>query len=148
MKSYNFLENHQLVVDKFGYWPDFHDAEIYRLTLDKLDRVKEGYTCATLEFTIHCWEMTSEVDSNGYYKLEKHHLILFRFEDIFEVELDGYNHQNAVLSIEFEILEKNEKGFTPLHIEIDPAWGLGGEFKALNAKIISVHQCDKNARQS
>jgi hypothetical protein len=146
MKLSDYLENYKLVENIYGYWPTFHDAEIKSVQLGSYYKVKEDYSCAYMELTVHCFEMTSKVKEDGYFELVKHHLIKFRFEDICDSELIGFNHQNAVLSLDFEVLETNDRGFTPILVEIDPAYGLGGEFKAYKASILDVLPCDSSGK--
>lgn len=146
MKLSEYLENYNSVEDIYGYWPSFHDAEIKNVALNSYYKEEAGYACPYIEFTVHCFEMTSNVKSNGYYELIKHNLITFRFEDIHDSELIGYDHQNAILSLEFEILPTNERGFTPILVEIDPANGLGGEFKAFSGKVTKVLPCDSKGQ--
>jgi len=44
--------------DWFGYWPDFHDAEIVSLHLNR-----QGISF----LRVHTWETTKQVDDKGYY---------------------------------------------------------------------------------
>ncbi|WP_190322059.1 hypothetical protein, partial [Candidatus Enterovibrio escicola] len=66
--------------------------------------------------------------------------------DIHDSELIGFDHQNVILSLEFEILPTNERGFTPVLVEIDSANGLGGEFKAFSGKVMEVSPCDSTGK--
>ncbi|WNO10081.1 Imm50 family immunity protein [Teredinibacter sp. KSP-S5-2] len=146
MKLSEYLENYNSVEQVYGYWPSFHDAEIKSVLLETYYKEKEDYVCPFIEITLHCFEMTSKVLSNGFYELIKHNLIKFRFEDVHDSELVGFDHQNAILSLEFEILPKNERGFTPILVEIDPANGLGGKFKAFSGKVVEVFPCDSTGK--
>lgn len=148
MEAYEHLENNEAVLEAFGYWPSFHDGEIHKFILDRTNQTYEGYYSPCVEFIIHGWEMTSDVNKQGYYKLQKHHLVHFRFEGVYEVDLDGFNHQNAITSLDFEVLSKNDKGQMPLSVVINPAWGLGGEFKALKGQVLSVEPCDSKGTKS
>ena len=58
--------------DWFGYWPNFHDAEIISLHLNR-----SGHS----SMRAHTWEMTKEIDQNGYYVLTKHLVVEFVFEN-------------------------------------------------------------------
>lgn len=138
-----YIKNYKSIKDVFGYLPSFHDAEIKGFIMNTYFKKELNYSCPIIEFTVHCWEMTNEIDNNGYYIQQKHNLVTFRFEDIYNVELDGYNNQNVVSSIDFKLLETNEKGFTPIQVEINPNYGLGGSFKALTCSIVSVISCNK-----
>ncbi|MDE1993821.1 MAG: hypothetical protein KGI75_15060 [Rhizobiaceae bacterium] len=54
------------VVGWFGRTPRFHDAKL--LEINFLNR-------ATGLLRIHAWNMTSEVDADGYFILEKHAVV-------------------------------------------------------------------------
>jgi len=40
--------------------------------------------------------MSSEVIDSGLYKQEHDSVVHFRFEDVFDLQLDGLNHQNVL----------------------------------------------------
>jgi hypothetical protein len=66
--------------DWFGYWPDFHDAEIIQF------RLEAG---APTSLVIHTWGMTDEVDAKGFYELRKHVVVEFVIEAISTINLSG-----------------------------------------------------------
>lgn len=68
-----YLRNWQLVVGAFGYWPSFHDANLSGFR-------SSSEAAGAIEFVLHGFEMTAEVDERGYFRLRKHHLVSFRFE--------------------------------------------------------------------
>ncbi len=142
MENSEAIKRNKLVVDAFGYWPDFHDAEIHWLRLDRSRETYEGYFSPCIELCIHAFEMTSEKDEKGYFKLIKHHLIHFRFNDVYDVELDGFNNQNAISELQINPFLKSDSGQPAFEVVIHPAYGLGGEFKALSAEVLSVLPCD------
>jgi hypothetical protein len=85
------------VVQWFGYWPSFHDAEVLSITLN---RSGASYV------QIHTWEKTSEVDANGYYVRTKHAVVTFLFEgflmdreEISRMRIEWFNHQNVLTSL-------------------------------------------------
>lgn len=90
------IENANLVVDHFGYWPTFHDSEIISLTFERA--LDKGTASASMR--VYAFEMTDKV-LNGYYQLIKHCFVDFEISDLVKTELDGFNHQNAVLALEF-----------------------------------------------
>ncbi len=147
MEPYELIKNHESLLDAFGYWPTFHDGEIIKLILDR--KFDDKYNCnfGSLEFIIHGWEMTDEV-VNGYYKLKKHHLVHFRFDYVDKLEIDGFNHQNVISSLEIEALPKNDKGYLPLAVVIEHCYGISAEFTALLGAIISVTPCSSKGIKS
>jgi hypothetical protein len=42
------------------------------------------------------WERTDQLDSGGYYVARKHAIVTFILNDIRELELDGFSHQNVL----------------------------------------------------
>ena len=75
-----FIQNHAAVVDFFGCWPSFHDAQVisYEPAPD------------SVKLTIHGWLMTDEVDAKGYFVLRNHALVTFRFSDLHDVQMDAF----------------------------------------------------------
>ena len=80
MDAYTLIEKYELVLSDFGYWPSFHDAEIHWLKLERVNETYQDYYSPDIEFLIHGWEMTSEVTEKGFFKLQKHHLVHFKFD--------------------------------------------------------------------
>jgi hypothetical protein len=101
--------------DWFGYWPDFHDAEIIRL------RLEAGAPSSIL---IHTWEMTNEIDAKGFYELRKHVVVEFVIEAISTINLqDPWDH-----SILLDLgVDKNEAGF---RLSFSAAYGASGTIEA------------------
>ncbi len=140
------LDNESAVEDAFGYWPSFHDAEVHWLRLERYFKEELGYSESAVEFLIHCWEMTKEVDAKGYYILHKHHLVRFRFEGLGESNLSGFNHQNAVFGIIICMAEGD--GLKKIKVEFEPAHGLSGYFTAASGRVVSVTPCDDSGRET
>ena len=67
------------------------------------------------------------------------------FEDVFDLELYGFNHQNAISCLNIESI-KNDQGLDCLAIEIDPAFGLGASFKAAKTIIKSVEPTQEGGK--
>jgi hypothetical protein len=104
----------------FGYWPNFHDAEIISLALNRSG-------ASTLR--IHTWETTSRVDERGYYVLDKHVHVAFQMEDIRSLSLSDFNQQNVIFGLS---LRHTEDGF---EICLDPCYGLSGSILAQKLSI-------------
>ena len=104
----------------FGYWPNFHDAEILSLHLDRT---------GTSALHIHTWEMSSEVDERGYYTLRKHAVVEFLLENVNALSLGGFSIQNVIFGL---FLEKIPSGFK---LTLDPCYGLAGSIEAEKVEI-------------
>ena len=81
MEAPTFLRNYQALLDHFGYWPSFHDANVMSYTGPSSER-------QTVELALHTWEMTSEVDAKGYCVLQKHVLVTFGFAGVHDPSLE------------------------------------------------------------
>jgi hypothetical protein len=96
-----------------GYAPRFHDAEVLGLTLDR-----EGATCA---LRVHGFEMTNEVDANGFFICTKHAVVTFVVGWLAELELHDFGDQNALMGL---AITRDEQA--RFRLELDPANGLSG----------------------
>lgn len=104
----------------FGYWPSFHDAEIISIELNRRD---------TSSLSVHTWEITNEVDDEGYYGLRKHAVVTFLLDGILDLELSGFSHQNVIFGLE---ISRVDGGF---RLELDPCYGLAGNLTAAKLRI-------------
>jgi hypothetical protein len=129
------------VIEVFGYWPSFHDAEVKWLRLDRHDT--DGGTGPVVEFAIHCFEITDQVAPSGHFVLRKHTLIHFRFRDVTDLRIEGFNHQNAIFRL--EIADESDASWQRPYFKasIDPAFGIGGSFHAVYPEILSITSCDE-----
>jgi Immunity protein 50 len=107
--------------DWFGYWPNFHDAEIVSLHLDRK---------GSSSMRVHTWEMTKALDEKGYYVLVKHVVVEFIFEGVRGLSVNGFNHQNVIFGLN---IEQAESGF---RVNLDGCYGIEG---SIEADKISLH---------
>jgi hypothetical protein len=102
--------------------PSFHDAEVLTLALDR-----EG-PCCTIR--IYTFEMTPEVDANGYFVLKKHVVVCFRLMGVGKLELYDSNHQNVIYGL--SIIRTAQGGY---RLELEPCYGLFGSIEAQSMTI-------------
>lgn len=139
----SYIIDHELVLAVYHDWPSFHDAEIITLKMDRSRILFDAIYNARIELVIHCFEMTQETNEKGYFQLVKHNLVHFEFEDVRDVNLYGFNLQNAMLKLIFEELPRDEAGNHRFKVVLNPAHGLGGEFIAYTGIVLSVRPCDE-----
>ena len=113
----------------FGHVPSFHDAEIVQLSLHRR---------APSILSIHAWNMTREVDDRGYFVLDRHAVVTFALEDILDLQLDGFSHQNVIFGLRlrraperpdrrpFYWLDPSPNDY---EIELEPCFGLDGKIR-------------------
>ncbi len=89
----------QELYDWFGYWPDFHDAEIVKFSLE---------AAGPSSLVIHTWEMTNRVNEQGYYETTKHAVVNFELNSVVNVSLvDLWEHS---ILLDFGV-DRTEAGF-------------------------------------
>jgi len=130
------------LVAVFGYWPSFHDAELLWLRLDRRAH-SDGCYGPTLETLVHAFEMTSEVDADGYYVLRHHVLVHLRFLDVMELRLDGFNYQNALMGLTFTDLRDRQMERVRWAVHFNSAFGVDASFQCYAIEVVSVVPCSK-----
>ena len=115
----------------FGHVPRFHDAEIISLHLNRTGP-------STL--SIHTWEITDTVDSKGFYVLEKQAIVTFTLEEIENLELEGFSHQNVLGGLELNRIEASTSGRQGIRPDLyetvlHPCYGLSGSIRAQQVSI-------------
>ena len=138
-----YIENHKLVLDAFGCWPSFHDAEIQSITMDCTSMLATApINNVRLEMMIHCWELTNELNEKGFYKLRKHHSVRFEFDMIHEVTLKNFGQQNCVYYITFEEIPVEKGKHHLFKVILDSSsnseYAFHGEFTAFAGRVLSV----------
>lgn len=91
------ITNHELVIQRFGYWPSFHDAEVLKVTFE----ANPGYR-ATVTFLLETHEFINELDSRGYYKQVNNCRIELNFTGIHEMHFEDFSHQNIIFGLELK----------------------------------------------
>ena len=85
------------LIEWFGYWPSFHDAEVTSVELTR---------SGPSRVAVHVFEITDEVNAKSQYVCRKHVIVSFRMDGILEVELTGFNRQNVLAGLEVAGLEQ------------------------------------------
>jgi hypothetical protein len=106
-----------------GRFPSFHDAEVVGLTLDR-----ERARCRV---RVHAFQMTPEVDADGYYVCINHAVITFALGDVVSLELEGFGPQNPIDGL--TLVQEPDGGF---RLELEPCGDqLGGAIVARGLSI-------------
>lgn len=105
-----------------GRLPQFHDAEVLSLVLDR--------NGASAILKLHAFEMTSDLDARGYFIFTRHVVVGFKLSWIGSMELDGFNHQNVLDSLVISRIGDGE-----VRLDLEPIYGLGGFIQAREMEI-------------
>jgi hypothetical protein len=134
------IVNRRALVERFGCWPSFHDAEVVAVRLDSGQRSQRP---PSAELDIHVFEMTSETDEDGFFILRLHTLVTLRFDGLIEIELDGFGSQNSLDSLELGGSPGGDDGFV---VELPANVGLGGALRCQAATVLSVEPFEPGPR--
>jgi hypothetical protein len=143
------IKGKALLEDIFGYWPSFHDAEVIAVRLHRAQPVAEGSDVhrVTLETDVHVFESTTEVDARGYYVLKNHTLVTLAFRGIDQLEMEGFNPQNALF--ELELKDISDRGFDALRWEVAfvAAHGMEASFNCESIEVVRAEPFDPATKQ-
>ncbi|RPD51846.1 Imm50 family immunity protein [Paracnuella aquatica] len=123
-KEEEHILNAGSIIDHFGYWPTFHDAEVISISFQR--NFKDSNS--TLEFQLYAFIMTSKVKGR-HFELIKHCLIDFELADLHDNSMDGFNHQNALSRINFY------REGDLLVCELSAAYGVDAKFTSKHIRV-------------
>ncbi len=129
------------LVAVFGYWPSFHDAEVIWLKLDRRP-IDNGFG-PTLEIQIHAFEITKEVNDQGYYVLRHHVLVRLRFLDVVELRVDDFNRQNVLFGLEISDLHERQWEHIFFQVRFYSSHGMGASFQCHAIEVVEVTACNE-----
>lgn len=119
------IKNANKIIDFFGKWPSFHDAEMVEVRLNRNGPI--------LEITLYVFSTLAEVDKNGHYKLDRSCFVVMRFSSVEQLELMDFNEQNVIFGIDFENIDSNN-----IQVNIHPCYGITSTFTCKSIEVISV----------
>lgn len=123
--STSSIENQALVIERFGYWPSFHDAEIERICLARGQR---GYW-PIISLWINVRGPAEDGKNGQLWQVE------LSFEEVIDNELEGFNHQNVIFDLTFQ----QEEFITAT---IDTSYGMSGSITARRVIVKSLLAID------
>jgi hypothetical protein len=147
-KIESLISGSEKLTNVFGYWPSFHDAEVLELHLDRgtIQTDKGIYKFPVLTLTIHVWELTKEVNSEGYLVCRHHTVVTLNFCDVSDFQMEGFNHQNAMLELSIISRQRSEGPSPYFVVELVPAFGMGASFECLQVEVIDAVPCAENGK--
>ena len=100
-----------------------------------------------VELALHTWEMTPEVDDRGYFKLIKHHLIRFAFQQISDANFGQFEPNNILFGLKFSSPAEFQAA-GKFEVTLDSAMGsnLSGSFFAGAGEVLEVTPCDQKGK--
>lgn len=132
---YHAVPGGKELVEWLGQVPTFHDAEILSLHL-----CRNGQSILRL----HGWIWTGNVADDGRGLLDKHAVVTLTLENVMDLQLDGFSHQNVIMGLVLRRAPNRpeRKGYlsqAPLpedvEIELEPCFGMSGLIRARSVAI-------------
>ncbi len=138
------------LTDIFGYWPSFHDAEIFELTFWRGDVEPEAnrYIFPVLNVTLHVWELSNQPDPPGNLVTKHHTLTKLSFQDVDNFRMEGFNHQNAILGLSITHGERPQGPSPIFAVHFDPAFGMGATFTCGRVEVVDAVPCSEDGKLS
>jgi hypothetical protein len=109
----SFITGAERVVERFGAWPSFHDAEV-------------------LHFELNRDPLWLELQLLTQHR-EPHMIVRLRFSDVDNLEVGGFNHQNAL-----SLLYLSQGASGNIDVVLESAFGLGGSFRCKAISVVDV----------
>jgi hypothetical protein len=103
-----------------------------------MSRSSSGSYIPSIEIHLRGWIMGPDVTAEGIYKLNNDSVVHFLFEDVFDLELEGFNQQNVLSSLNLSFIEDPNGNRQALHVELEHCYLFSGEFSARKAKVLGV----------
>ncbi len=121
----NKIIGKQIVEDYFGYFPTFHDSEVIEFYLNR--------TKITAKILIYTFDTDNEINGSRNYRKKNECFISLEIENINDISLKGFNHQNVLDRIRFIDTDDNK-----IKIIFDECFGLSGYIIAEQISIVSL----------
>lgn len=137
----SYITGSEKLTRLYGCWPSFHDAEVVELHFWR-GRMKPGD-----------WDdsnvppvLTAKIHVFIERPTSQHTLATLRFEDVDDLKMDGFNHQNAILGLPIALQERGKYesgGRLPpyLVVEFQSAFGMGASFRCFRIEVIDAVRC-------
>ncbi len=129
----SLIEDAGQLLDVFGEWPSFEDAQVHRLSLDS-----GGSPGPTLELVVHLFRRTSEVSPRGLYVRDKHTRLTMRFASVAELVLEDFQDQNILSRLDVGVSDPEPTGERRLWVVLESVFGLAARFQCSRAVVVGV----------
>jgi len=130
------IKNSESLEIPFGGWPSFRDAEVLFVALDREGH--DGYQGPTIETKIHVFDITGEVDSQGFLVLLNHTLVTLRFFNVEDFLAESFNHQNVVFGLEIHEIPDRQLEHRKFDVQFRSSFGLEMKFACEAVEVAQV----------
>ncbi len=125
------IVNKEKLTAIFGRWPSFHDATVKRVVVKDLPQ-------RSVTTNIHVFQMTQEVDAQGFFVLQNHTLATLTFSEVEDLILEIPASGMLLFDLRINEVEKH------LAVTFEDAIGDGFalRFQCRTVEVLEVRSCD------
>ena len=116
------IPGYDTVANHFGRWPSFHDAIVEQLSLNIPGETR---------LTLRTWNMTSEVDERGFYRLTHRAIVKMLLTDILEFDIGGADIESGCVLFGLSLVKEG----SDFKLLLDPALGFGGSIRCRGLRL-------------
>lgn len=126
-----------------GRWPTFHDAEVSNFDLwrGKVEPESDNWVMPTATVTLIAAENLGTAKNLGSAVQCIDIEVTIRFSDLDELEMVGFNHQNAILGLEIKTIERTDELPLAFLVEFKSAHGLQASFRCFEIEVLNALPC-------
>ena len=136
---YKKIIGFEKLIEMFGYWPSFHDAEIINISLDRSG--KDEWEGPIIYAKIHVFQIGPEKTKNGKnFIFHYHTIVTFRFATVVNLNLEGLNSQNAIDGLKIEEKYNKQRKINIFGITFEPGFGAQCTFDCDSIEIIRLEK--------
>jgi len=124
----------------FGYWPDFHDAEVLELHFSSghIDANAGQFGLPALTIGMDLKEWAIPPGSNANAGIRRRIFATLRFLDVENFRMEGFNYQNAILGLHIDRHEKSKGSSFYFAVHFDPACGMEATFECRRVEVVDA----------
>jgi len=105
-----------------------------------------SYVFPILTAKLHLWELTDQINEQGFYISLHHTTASLRFQDVSELVLSGFNHQNAIFGLSIVRKERNGGPSPAFLVEFEEAFGIKAAFICMRIGVVEAVACNRDGR--
>jgi hypothetical protein len=125
----DLIDSSDLLIQRLGAWPSFHDAEVRRLRLDA-----DGTTLAT---DIFVFATDGTTDAAGYFRRLHPTIVTLEFSGIEALRIDDWNSQNVLAA-----LAVSPSAGDLFDVDMQSVFGVSATFRCQAARVLQVIPVD------
>lgn len=115
------IHNEEKIIERFGHWPTFHDAEIRKA---ELISIKDNYSKLELEFYVY--ELTDETNENGIFKTKNNTVATILFDGVRIDQWKWSSDLDTIFELKMNKVSGKDQNIYAYEVEMPSV--VGGEY--------------------